>query len=226
MSPSNSLSSVSRAQHLHRSILKCRFCYSVPTDISPIDASDTYLSSGIVLQCPCDKANTPYAACIICTQVSSQRRHSNYRHHYLLWYKKHFTSLEHQQMAEIGHDCVFDDLIINSTDVADDDADKTCTFVVPSIALIPSGCFEECKFFNDRMSKFYEREHNSPGLGFGHIVQNAFNSLNDASLYTKEEVSFHLNTCRLCVDSTRSQITGIGSLLEEVIKFYAGILPV
>ena len=76
------------------------------------------------------------------------------------------------------------------------------------------------------MSKFYEREHNLPGLGFGHIVQNAFNSLNDASLYTKEEVSFHLNTCRLCVDSTRSQITGIGSLLEEVIKFYAGILPV
>ena len=225
MTPSNYLPSVSRARHLHRSILKCRFCYSVPTDISPIDISDTYLSSGIVLQCPCDKTNTPYAACILCTQVSSQRRHFKYRHHYLLWYKKHFTSLEHQQTAVLDHDCVVDDSIVTTSDNAVDD-DDTSNFEVPSLAIIAAGRFEECKFFNERMSNFYQREHNFPGLGFAHIVQNAFNSIHDASLYSKEEVSFHLNTCRLCVDSTRSQITGIGSLLQEVIKFYAGNLPV
>jgi hypothetical protein len=104
------------------------------------------------------------------------------------------------------------------TSVETDNAD-THVDVSRCCSIIDKSSLEGCEFLNKCMQCFYELEHHQLSLGFSSLIRNAFNVIADTSEFMQEEISSHLKICRLCVNSTRSQVEGIGSLLNKSDNF-------
>ena len=209
---------------LNSNLFNCRFCRSKAVDVHPVDAA---LNLGFVMICHCNTSNLPFVVCLTCRVVSSHSRNQSRRNLYKHWHKKHFSSPGHchnLMAASIVEDTLFDidDTSVEGSLISRDNNTPTSLVPVTPLSVVSHLNLEGCEFFNERMRMFYQLEHSQTGLGFSNILRRAFDVDVDASDFTTEEVSFHLTICRLCVDSTRSQLKKIGYLLKEVIKYYAG----
>ena len=209
----------------------------MPKDPVPLNrtVSAVNVEHGFIVHCPCHISNSPYVVCVLCEEASSQRRGKYYYNAFKVWHVNHYASIEHLHNLgaasrsdgpcnpsnddELDFDSNFgtDDTSIENNVGSISEYDHLAVSILSIVSL------DGCEFFNPRMRRFYELEHHQPRLGFSHIIRNAFNVVADPNDISKEEISFHLKICRLCVDATRSQVEGIGSLLSQALIYYAGL---
>jgi hypothetical protein len=211
---------------INSNLFICRFCRSKAEDVHPVDSSTGDSPNlCVVVLCHCSTLNLPFVVCLTCLVVSSHSRNQNRPNLFKQWYNKHVSSPGHGNAllsASTAEDSFYD-LDEASVDALTASADDPPTPLhVTPLSVVTEDSLDGCEFFNEKMRVFYQLEHLQTGLGFSNILRRAFDIDADASDFTAEEVSFHLNVCRLCVDSTRSQLQRVGLLLEEVIKYYAG----
>jgi hypothetical protein len=89
-------------------------------------------------------------------------------------------------------------------------------------SLLPPN-FKTASFLTPAMIKYHQNEHERPGYGIACIVHDAFSLTEDVSQMTPEEVQFHTDTCRLCIEITRSKVSIFGSILHEIISYFTSV---
>ena len=205
-------------------------------DQVPIDPLDTKLYKGVVVQCRLWIGSClPFVVCVVCFWCSPQSRNLNKPNGYKLSVKRHFRTDKHKQkLVDInisnnsGVDFLNNDIPNFNADDASVDHKVSysplhSSALDGSLFIVTSPNLDCCEYFNERTKQFYEQEHLETGLGFSNIIKTAFDISAHASLFSREEVAFHLQICRLCADSTRSQLHSVGMLLDRVILYFGGI---
>jgi hypothetical protein len=79
---------------------------------------------------------------------------------------------------------------------------------------------ENASFLTTSMKSFLFLEHREPGLGIANLVRVAIGCPEDASVFTPEEVEFHINGCRFVGDLSRTNIQLLGSYISEIHNYY------
>jgi hypothetical protein len=100
-------------------------------------------------------------------------------------------------------------------------ADDEQVFNVVSNLLPPN--FKSASFLTPEMIKYHQNEHERPGYGIACIVHDAFSLTEDVSQMKPEEVQFHIDACRLCIEITRSKVSVFGSILHEIITYFTSV---
>jgi hypothetical protein len=79
--------------------------------------------------------------------------------------------------------------------------------------------FTTASFLTPEMVKYHRNEHERPGYRIACILHNAFALLEDVSQMRPEEVQFHVDACRLCIELTCSNVSTLGFLLDKIITY-------
>ena len=218
-----------------RELFRCKRCNKVTTQSEYRDISARFLH-GSVCFCSCENPPACWIICLCCRERSPYYS----RAYYVLnekWYGQHFASRPHTESHvafleqlrsfsrtpfnrtnnisahELVHNCYnlldpSDQSLVNSEVSAEDEE----VFNVLSNLLPPN--FKTASFLTPEMIKYHQNEHKHPGYGM------ALSLTEDVSDMTSEEVQFHIDACRLCIEITRSKVSVFGSILHEIITYF------
>jgi hypothetical protein len=205
-----------------RDLFRCKRCNKVSNNYKHRDLSARYLH-GCECWCTCQQPNAAWLICLCCRERSPYY----YRTYYFLnekWYGQHFSSRLHteahlvflenlQSFPNAGvrpvvptHSSMDNaadfgpgnsSSVMNSVEFEDDDE---VLFNVSANLLPPN--FKTASFLTPEMVKYHKNEHERPGYGIACIVHDAFSMTEDVSTLNPEEVQFHIDACRLCIEIT------------------------
>jgi hypothetical protein len=150
------------------------------------------------------------------------------------WYGQHFFSRSHTEshrlflenlMPSVPHPASHPSSLLNLSDgnavdfgpgnslLGSNEVDSEALDVLPAN-------FDTASFLTPEMVKYHKNEHERPGYGIACIVHDAFSLTEDVSTLTPEEVQFHIDACRLCIEITRTKVCTLGTPLDEIITYF------
>lgn len=228
------------------SILNCHFCHSVLAKecilfLSPSSTSMNQLPplSVAILQCTCSRETNYYYLCLCCYVASSQSKINRKNSRRMeLWLRNHHSECQSNNNddnagnSDDDGDGGFFPSAASENSSSNNSAPKCSNsplandgiIIAPPYYPLPTVDWDGMLLMNEQQKKFYQLEHETPGLGFASIVRGALKTSAPAHELDTEEVAFHLDVCSLCVDLTRSQLRSVGTMLEQVVDYYRSII--